>query len=404
MPATCFPPATEAEAKALGLHHCLRLLPHYHDTGAFFVCAMTKLEPTLPGHDYGLGREDEPQKQSQKQQAAVAGGVASAGLKSSAAAAAADAAPKTQKGKKDLPKTGSATGGGVDPELMAISRQVVTGDGETLTTVALTKSIDPPDWTCLACKRMNYHNRSDCFKCHTVKGEVKPPVGPSGQRVAHAATPPQLDVERTSFVVSPGTSLTDCLCSQRGQAPPQDDYTLVAEEDWETQASLKECKVFFDFADDFPYDCVVRRGEEASAKLFLVSRPVKQLLQMDVQKQLKLISAGIKVLHYSRKTNVKDQDAILTDYRLCQESVGMIRPLLGARRVLGMNLTDFAKIVEDKIADKRTMTTADNFTTVPPIVDRLQKLEPGSFVIELAKDDGSGEYKLRLHYVYLQSG
>ena len=62
--ATLWPPPTEAEARALGLQHCLRLLPHYHDTGAFFVCAMVKVEATLPGHDYALGREDEPEKQA----------------------------------------------------------------------------------------------------------------------------------------------------------------------------------------------------------------------------------------------------------------------------------------------------------------------------------------------------
>jgi len=38
-----FPPSEE-EATAMGLPHCLRLMPHLGDTGGFFVCILTKLK------------------------------------------------------------------------------------------------------------------------------------------------------------------------------------------------------------------------------------------------------------------------------------------------------------------------------------------------------------------------
>jgi 16S rRNA C967 or C1407 C5-methylase (RsmB/RsmF family) len=348
MPPTLWPPATTEEAEALGLQHALRLLPHYHDTGAFFVCAMTKVEPTLPGHDYGLGREDEPSKQSKKQQQASAG--------ASAAAAAAGATGGTKRpAAAAAPRGSGATGGGAAKKPMTVTKLRVTASGETQTTVAISTSIDPQDWKCAACGRSNYHNRTECYKCHAPQGSDQPPVGPSGFR-------------------------------RGGGQDKSDDYVLVPPEIWETDASLREVKTFYGLTDDFPYDCIVRRGAESSSKLFLVSRAVKGVLEMDTGKQLKLISAGIKVLHYSRKTNVKDQDAILTDYRLCQESVGMIRTLLGRQRVVQLNLKDFAKMVNDKMADKRTQISAENFTTGTDALKTLQAMEPGSCVMELIEE------------------
>ncbi len=339
LPATLWPPATAEEAQALGLQHALRLLPHYHDTGAFFVCAMTKVEPTLPGHDYGLGREDEPWKQSRKQQPAAA--TAAAGTK-----------------RPLSTNADSATDGAPAKQPMTVTQQRVTASGETQTTVTVSTSINPPDWRCEVCRRGNYHNRTACFKCLTPKGSRMRPVsggkGPNGS----------------------------------------DDYVLLPPELWETEPSLREVKAYYGLADDFPYDCIVRRGAEASSKLFLVSRPVKKLLEMDSGKQLKLISAGIKVLQFSRKTNVKDQDAILTDYRLCQESVGMIRSLLGTQRVVKLNLTDFATVVTDKLADKRTQISPENFTTGDDALKTLQAMAPGSCVMELIEEKKENEIAL----------
>jgi multisite-specific tRNA:(cytosine-C5)-methyltransferase len=79
IPPTLWPPASAAEGAALGLQHCLRLLPHLHDTGGFFVCVLSKHAELLRGHDYQLGSEAEPHKQpAAKHAAKVAAAAATA--------------------------------------------------------------------------------------------------------------------------------------------------------------------------------------------------------------------------------------------------------------------------------------------------------------------------------------
>ena len=182
MPPTLWPPPTTEEAEALGLQHALRLLPHYHDTGAFFVCAMTKVEPTLPGHDYGLGREDEPAKQSQKQQPAAAGGA----------------------GAKKRPQAAPASGAAPAKQPMTVTRQCVTASGETQQTVTLSTSINPPDWHCAVCRKSNYHNRSECFKCQTPKGDSTRPVRATTQTVSVPLPSMAHSYERGSSCVGAG--------------------------------------------------------------------------------------------------------------------------------------------------------------------------------------------------------
>ena len=64
----------------------------------------------------------------------------------------------------------------------------------------------------------------------------------------------------------------------------------------------------------------------------------------------------------------------------------MIRSLLATQRVVKLNLTDFAKLVSDKLADKRTQIAAENFTTGEEALNTLQKMAPGSCVMELIEE------------------
>jgi hypothetical protein len=43
IPKTVFPP-NEEEIKKFNLHYCMRFLPHYQNTGGFFVCVLEKVE------------------------------------------------------------------------------------------------------------------------------------------------------------------------------------------------------------------------------------------------------------------------------------------------------------------------------------------------------------------------
>ena len=358
--ATLWPPPTEAEARALGLQHCLRLLPHYHDTGAFFVCAMVKVEATLPGHDYALGREDEPEKQATTERNPhTSVGFTHGGQAGSAAAAAQEARDERQAAAEPAaaaaPAAPEAAAASSEPRV--VTETVVDGTGVASATVRLVTP-RPPDWICLHCRRNNYANRTECFKCHTPKGGDKPPVGKSGKR--------------------------------RGQQQPEEDrYELIPSEQWASDPKLLSIKQFYGLGDDFPYDCVVRRGSETSAKLFIVSHASRRMLAMDGGQQLRLISAGAKIFVYSRKTNTRDQDAITTDFRLCQETSAMIRPLLGPARLITLNLTDVAKIVGDKIRDRRTDILPEHFTTGPEALAALRQLAPGSFIVQLGEADGS---------------
>ena len=81
-----------------------------------------------------------------------------------------------------------------------MTETVVDGTGVASATVRLVTP-RPPDWICLHCRRNNYANRTECFKCHTPKGGDKPPVGKSGKR--------------------------------RGQQQPEEDrYELIPSEQW----------------------------------------------------------------------------------------------------------------------------------------------------------------------------
>ncbi|XP_054917824.1 RNA cytosine-C(5)-methyltransferase NSUN2 isoform X1 [Dermacentor andersoni] len=72
-----FPPSSEVAAQ-LKLEHCIRILPHQQDTGAFFVAVLKKTAPKLPWEsqhkDKGVGKAplDHEEKQDTKEDRSVA--------------------------------------------------------------------------------------------------------------------------------------------------------------------------------------------------------------------------------------------------------------------------------------------------------------------------------------------
>lgn len=384
-PPTLWPPPSDEEARALGLQHCMRLLPHYHNTGAFFVAVLRKTAPTIPGHDYALGREDEPDKQ-----AALPSGPGNhvpraewdALLKRGLALVAAgdSAAPCPLPGHchsvgecRQLQRSQpSAAAAAATVGSMAGVDAAPSKAGATATTkppalaLATSQAAEQHEAAVLEQKR----KRGVCFDF--LKGKcTREKCSFAHERAAADGTiptslPPAKRIKGES-AASVAARLAGARGKKRTKENPQDRLRLIPADAWQTNPALKSCATFYGFRTTgpsaaqhaFPVDCTLQRGDGTASKIFLISEDVKALFAADSAKQLRLIAAGTKILQQARQAKQASAEQPSGDqqpcnYRLCQDSIAVVWPLLGPERMVRVDAVDLATLVAHKVAARAT--------------------------------------------------
>lgn len=157
--------------------------------------------------------------------------------------------------------------------------------------------------------------------------------------------------------------------------------------------------------ENFPFDCLVARGNDLETKrLALVSSAAKRLLDMDIDKQLKIVNAGCKVFHDSTRQGMKDEKwgAASSNYRLTQESIDLMLPML-SKRVVAVTLADMRQIMSDAMVLNTEANTygstacaAGASTLSDAVVEVLGTITPGCAVLVLDDADASVQHKHRL--------
>ena len=347
IPSTVWPPSSPEEAVALGLPKALRLLPHLQDTGGFFVCVLKKREALVKGHDYNLGSEAEPEKQLRSSETHPGAAAQSGGSQQAKRQRAADWAAENPAAKAAGENLRGAAG--------VLAREATAAATAAAAAAAAAAA--------------------DTGESKAAEGGDATPADPSTVEMIKGPRGREIDPRELQYEAVPLTAAVTDLGPH---------YGLPA---------------------DFPFDCLVARGNDTERKrLALVSSAAKRLLDMDTGKQLKIVNAGCKVFHDTTRQGMKDENwgAASSNYRLTQESIDLMLPMI-SNRVVSVTLADMRQIMSDAMVLNTdantygsTSITAGSSALSDAAVEALGKITPGCAVLVLDDADAGVEQKHRL--------
>jgi hypothetical protein len=135
-----------------------------------------------------------------------------------------------------------------------------------------------------------------------------------------------------------------------------------------------------------------RGNDDMCKRLALVSSAAKCFLEMDTKKKLKVVNAGCKVFNDTTRQGMNDKNwgSASSNFRLTQESIGLMLPMLG-KRVVYVTAEDFRQIVRDALQLNTEANTygntniaADGTSSLSAAtVESLGKVTPGCCVLVL---------------------
>ena len=170
-------------------------------------------------------------------------------------------------------------------------------------------------------------------------------------------------------------------------------------------AAVTDLGPHYGLPEDFPFDCLVARGNDLETKrLALISSAAKRLLDMDTDMQLKIVNAGCKVFHDTTRQGMKDENwgAASSNYRLTQESIDLMLPML-SKRAVAISLADMRQVMSDAMVLNTEANTYGSTSIVAgesalsdAAVEALGAITPGCAVLVLDDADTSVQHKHRL--------
>lgn len=117
----------------------------------------------------------------------------------------------------------------------------------------------------------------------------------------------------------------------------EDPFKFLEKEDYE---DIKEdLTTHYGMQDDFPYDQLLIRSEEAEKKkiVYYVNKSVKDFMKNN-DNRFKVVNAGIGFLRRVEKVSV-------SKYRIMQDGIGVISPNI-TKRIVNLSVDDFATILQ----------------------------------------------------------
>jgi 16S rRNA C967 or C1407 C5-methylase (RsmB/RsmF family) len=144
----------------------------------------------------------------------------------------------------------------------------------------------------------------------------------------------------------------------------RDDFISISDEIMEPLIQ------YYGLSADFPKDqLMARAGGEAHKVLYFISRSIKTLFDLGIQKRLTVINSGLK-------TFAKNNNHCDCGYRVAQEGIQFLVPYMTKRKVVA-DLEDFPRCLEGP----HTLPI-ENFSA--PFAEAVRPLDVGSFVVVLS--------------------
>lgn len=137
---------------------------------------------------------------------------------------------------------------------------------------------------------------------------------------------------------------------------------------------------YYGLSADFPKEqLMARAGGEAHKVLYFISRSIKTLFDLGIQKRLTVINSGLK-------TFAKNNNHCDCGYRVAQEGIHLLVPYMTKRKIVA-ELDDFTRCLEGPHA-----LPIDNFSN--PFAEAVRPLDVGSFVVVLQGYEGDFSRKM----------
>eukprot|EP01132_Coremiostelium_polycephalum_P004721 gene4721-5895_t len=289
-PRTLFPPTLEL-AKELHLERCMRVYPHFQDTGGFFIAVLEKVK-------------DCP----------------------------------NQMGKKTGPNNNNED----------IVDSTTTPPTTSTTTPPITTDQDSP---------MN------------TETTTPPPT----------STTTDASTETTTTTTTTATTNNNKQQQQPKKEKARDKRIKFFEEPFSplSEQLKKELEVvinFYGLSKEFPVDQLLSRSEK-SAKIYLGTKSVFDLIRYDTTRKMKIINTGLKI--FQRHEGLGRMEC---PYRISQDAIQWIVPFM-SKRVINMTHQDLSMIIEKM---------EPLFTHFPAEIEaQLKQMEPGCYVIRITGDQPS---------------
>ena len=122
---------------------------------------------------------------------------------------------------------------------------------------------------------------------------------------------------------------------------------------------------FYGFKPNFPKDQIMSRTEGNSKQFSFVSKSVRELMNLGIQKRLIIINTGLKALAKNSESQV--------DYRVCQQAIPYIVSYMTAKRKIECTFEDFESALSDG------HTTIGTFSK--GVSEPMMALSLGAFVL-----------------------
>ncbi|EFA86421.1 NOL1/NOP2/Sun family protein [Heterostelium album PN500] len=148
----------------------------------------------------------------------------------------------------------------------------------------------------------------------------------------------------------------------------EEPFNLLSEQD---RKDIGQVADFYGL-NEFPIDNLLTRSEK-SAKLYLASKPIMNIIKGDTQRRLKIINAGLKSLQKHDGLGMMQ-----CPYRVSQDAINWVEPFM-TKRVVELSHEELLLIIR---------VTEPMFTDFRPELTKLfESLDPGCFVIKITGED-----------------
>ena len=241
----------------------------------------------------------------------------------------------------------------------------VIEEKNTMEVDSLSQGSKKLDWLCPTCKSTNFLNKEACYSCKATK-PVDPEFVTRNQKQNKGKFQQKGGVnyhpwDKGSYdLVKDFYGFSDSLSSD----------AFYVRDDFNNTTQLKQGNSSSGDSNDGSDDKASADDQKISfsRSVYYMPAPLRNIMKGDNKDQLKIVTAGLKILDRKPKGPSKDPTC---EYRILQEAVELLVDHVQKRKVT-IPIQDFCNVLEGGLVSLRTMAQDS--------LDAISKIEPGPFI------------------------
>ncbi|CAG8523823.1 6684_t:CDS:2, partial [Dentiscutata heterogama] len=315
-----------ADVGKLNLERCMRIYPHFQDTGAFFIAVLQKTGPITDISSIDSSASNK--NACDTEDASIA-----------------------ETNENDIQNFYEETDMSNDPDATIVDDLSINVAVDNLHVIPIKRhNVDS-----------SKHESHKCPKVEKLETKIEPDEDDNQMGSKHESHKcPK--VEKLETKIEPDDDDNQMGSQKRACEEP---FIFLDPDD----AVISQIREYYGLSHEFPTDqLLVRSVNERNKILYFVSEPVKRVLQAPDCHRLRVVNSGIKVF-----TRQEANEPIKCEFRFNAEGVIMIYPYISKKRVVNFRLEDL------KILLSEPTPLLDRFDE--KIQKKLKELDMGCIIV-----------------------